>query len=227
MESDLMTDHNMFGWYLYIPFMFLLFMWGNKLADNDQLSTPTNTNNNKLATFKARPALTNTLLFLVLVTITSSGLKTLLIEGATSNTNTNTTKIPEISPIVNNFDRVEKIELQTGKSQTLYLKYFFNGTLSGGKPNDFSNSYIPLGWHEAARETIENWQYITVVKQNKTALVRFSFSINDKKTASAGAFKKQRIIAALTGKSESYLHWQFITCSTTCKQEITILKELN
>ncbi len=225
MESDLMTDHNMFGWYLYVPFMFLLFMWGNKLADNDQLLAPTNTNNNTVARFKARPALANTLLFLVLVTITSSSLKAILVESSTSNTSPQ--EIPETFPIVKNFGHVEQTMLQTGKSQTLYLKYFFNGALSGGKPTDFTNQYIPVGWHEVARETFENWQYITVVRRNEASLIRISFEVNNTQTPSANAFKKQRIIAALTGTSESYLHWQFMTCSTTCKQETAILKELN
>ena len=36
MQSDLMTDHNVFGWYLYIPFMFLLF---SCTSDDDNQKT--------------------------------------------------------------------------------------------------------------------------------------------------------------------------------------------
>jgi len=35
MTSSLMDDHNMFGWYLYIPFMLLLFKLGGYLSDNE------------------------------------------------------------------------------------------------------------------------------------------------------------------------------------------------
>ena len=39
MESSLMEDHNTFGWYLFVPFMIILFWWGSKCADIDPNST--------------------------------------------------------------------------------------------------------------------------------------------------------------------------------------------
>ena len=225
MESDLMTDHNMFGWYLYVPFMFLLFMWGNKLADNDQLSVQENIKNNSTLPKNTYPATANVIIFSLVVVISSTQLKSLFIPNI--KTNTEISKITEIQPLIAKFTHVEESILQLGMFKSHYLKYVFNGKLDNGKPTDFGNNFIPHGWREINKEVAGDWQYITIAQRNKTALIRVSFEIDKQKFASSGAFKKQRIIAALTGKSESYLHWQFITCSTTCKQEITILKELN
>ncbi|MBA6417201.1 exosortase [Colwellia sp. 6M3] len=223
MESDLMTDHNMFGWYLYIPFMFLLFMWGNKLADNDQLSTKVATNENTALKNNTYPALPNVLILFLVVATSSTALKALFTPNIT--TSTEITKNIEIQPIINNFTHIEQVTLQTGKYETRYLKYFFNGELDNGKPTAFGNSVIPFGWHEVSREAFGDWQYITIAQRNNKAIIRLSFEINEQKFASSGAFKKQRIMSALTGTSETYLHWQYIACLKSCEQEKASLQQ--
>jgi exosortase len=39
MESSLMADHNSFGWYLYIPFMILLFYFGQRFVTENETKT--------------------------------------------------------------------------------------------------------------------------------------------------------------------------------------------
>jgi len=211
MQSDLMTDHNVFGWYLYIPFMFLLFMWGNKLADHDLLS---DTAINAASPSSAYPARVNTVILFVAIIISSTALKSLFLNDLSSST-----EISEIKPIIKRYTTVEQISSNTANTPDIYLKYFFNGTLGNGKPTAHDNIYIPLGWHEIGEEVIGDWNYITIAKQNRAALIRYSFDINNQKTAYAGAFKKQRIKAALSGQSETYLHWQYSHCSSNCISE--------
>lgn len=211
MQSDLMTDHNVFGWYLYIPFMFLLFMWGNKLADHDLFSTATINTTSPNSTFPAR---VNIFILCLALIASSTALKSLTLNDLSSST-----EISEIQPIIKRYTTVEKIPSTTANASDIYLKYFFNGTLGQGKPTAHDNIYIPLGWHEIGEEVIGDWNYITIAKQNRVALIRYSFDINNQKTAYVGAFKKQRIKAALTGQSKTYLHWQFSHCSNDCMLE--------
>ncbi|MFT6247882.1 MAG: exosortase A [Cognaticolwellia sp.] len=225
MQSDLMTDHNMFGWYLYVPFMFLLFMWGNKLADNDQLSVQGNVDNNSTLPKNTFPAKSNIIIFGLVVVISSTLLKSLLIQNI--KTNTEISKTIEIQPLINKFTHVEESTLQLGTFKTDYLKYFFNGKLDNGKPTDFGNNFIPHGWREINKEVSGDWQYITIAQRNKTALIRLSFEIDKQKFASSGEFKKQRILAGLMGVSETYLHWQFTICSDNCIKEKEALQSAN
>lgn len=213
MQSDLMTDHNMFGWYLYVPFMFLLFMWGNKLADNDQLALPTNSKN-ITPTKNTHPTLPNIFILSVVIALSSTSVKSLLQENLTI-----TIEATEIKPIIKRFTKVEHVLSNTNDTSTIYLKYYFNGALDHGKPTAHDNIYIPLGWRSVEQEVIGSWNYITIVSKNKRALIRYSFDINNHQTANSGVFKKQRIKAALTGNSETYLHWQYTTCSTNCSLE--------
>lgn len=211
MQSSLMTDHNTFGWYLYAPFMVILFMWGNKLADNDQLSVEITSNS---AESKLYPAVVNSLALLFIIVISSTSIKTLTLSN--SNISHTPTTMPSITPVINNYSHLELVP-DTGN--TLYLKYFFNGAIANGKPTAHYNNFIPVDWRSVQEETVGLWKYITIVNKNNVALVRYTFEINGQRTASSGAFKKQRLIAALKGNSETYLHWQFIACTSNCEQE--------
>ena len=225
MESDLMTDHNMFGWYLYVPFMFLLFMWGNKLADNDQLSVQGNVDHSSALPKSTFPATANIIIFGLVVVISSTLLKSLLIPN--TKTNIEISKTTEIQPLITKYTHVEESILQLGTFKSHYLKYFFNGKLDNGKPTDFGNNFIPHGWREINKEVAGDWQYITIAQRNKTALIRLSFEIDKQKFASSGAFKKQRILAGLMGVSETYLHWQYTICSYDCTKEKQNLQSAN
>lgn len=225
MESDLMTDHNMFGWYLYIPFMFLLFMWGNKLADNDQLSVQDNVDNNSTLPQNTFPATANIIIFSLVVVISSTLLKSLLLPNI--KTNIEISKTTEIQPLIAKFTHVEESILQLSTFKLHYLKYFFSGKLDNGKPTDFGNNFIPHGWREINKEIAGDWQYITIAQRNKTALIRVSFEIDKQKFASSGAFKRQRILAGLMGGNKTYLHWQFIACLKNCQEETKLLQQTN
>ncbi|WP_077338937.1 exosortase [Pseudocolwellia agarivorans] len=219
MQSSLMEDHNTFGWYLYIPFMFLLFMWGNKLANHDLLS---DTPNNIASASSVYPARVNTLILFVTIIISSTTLKSLFLNDLSSST-----EISEIKPIIKRYTTVEQISSSTANTPDIYLKYFFNGTLDNGKPTAHDNIYIPLGWHSINQEIIGSWMYVTISNKEKTALIRYSFEINNQKRASSGSFKKLRILETLKGNSETYLYWQYSDCSNRCDQKKKLLQQLN
>ncbi|WP_076417754.1 exosortase [Colwellia sp. UCD-KL20] len=219
MQSSLMEDHNTFGWYLYIPFMFLLFMWGNKLANHDLLS---DTSNHIASASSVYPARMNILILFVAIIISSTTLKSLLLNDLSSST-----EISEIKPIIKRYTTVEQISSSTANTPDIYLKYFFNGTLDNGKPTAHDNIYIPLGWHSINQEIIGSWMYVIISNKEKTALIRYSFEINNQKRASSASFKKLRILETLKGNSETYLYWQYSDCSNRCDQKKKLLQQLN
>ena len=102
-----MTGYNRYGWCLYIPFMFLLFKWGSRLGDNDQLSTKVTTNEKTALKNNTYPALPNVLILFLVVATSSTALKALFTPNIT--TNTEITKNIEIQPIINNFTHIEQV----------------------------------------------------------------------------------------------------------------------
>ena len=221
MQSSLMSDHNTFGWYLYAPFMVILFMWGNKLADNDMLSNNATSiePKQKESTYPALPSIA---VLLLMTIVSSTSLKTLILPSVNAKAVTT-----NITPIINSYTQVEQQLLSQKGTNILTLKYFFNGALTNGKPTAHNNQYIPLGWHKINQEVIGKWMYITIASKNKTALIRYTFEIGNQQTANSGAFKKQRILAAMKGNSVTYLYWQYAECSNICDKEREILQQLN
>lgn len=223
MQSSLMEDHNTFGWYLYIPFMFLLFMWGNKLANHDLLSQ---TANNLSTQMNNTPKYFHTLFLIAVVTISSTTLKSLFIS--TLPDNSKITELTDIKPIIERYTSVEQVSFNASNMIPItYLKYFFNGILDNGKPTAFSNDYIPQGWYEINQDVIGNWRYLTITNRSKKALIRYTFEINTQKIPTSVAFKKQRLKEALIGNSETYLHWQFLNCLEDCVLEKSTLQQSN
>ncbi len=221
MQSSLMEDHNTFGWYLYIPFMFLLFMWGNKLANHDLLSTPENDTKEPVGIC---PKQFNVLFLLAAITLSSTTLKSLFLP--TLPNNSDVIASTEIKPTIERYTNVEKVSSNTSDIKpTIYLKYFFNGELDNGKPTGFGNNFIPKGWYEVDQEIIGHWRYIKIANRKETALIRLTFEINELQIPSPVGFKKQRLIEALTGNSETYIHWQFFKCLRNCSLEQSALQK--
>lgn len=213
MQSSLMADHNTFGWYLYAPFMVLLFMWGNKLADNDQLSV---SNLNTNAEKNTYPALMNSIVLLCVITASSAAINTLFLPS--DNTSSAPTTKPSIIPVISNYSYLEQVPLNANNN-AIYLKYFFNGDLADGKPTAYDNDFVPFGWRSTRQEITGSWKYVTIFKNNKISLIRYSFEVDGQQMANKGSFKKQRLKAALKGINQTYLHWQYIPCATNCKSE--------
>jgi len=59
------------------------------------------------------------------------------------------------------------------------------------------------------------------------AKFNFAYKIKEQGVATPGAFKKQRIIEALTGNNETNLLWQFTACLNNCEQEKKSLQRAN
>jgi exosortase A len=212
MQSSLMADHNMFGWYLYVPFMFALFIWGNKLADID-LSN--NLLDNSEVTTNLIPSKKISLLLIISILLSSTSINTksgFFSEDITSKT-INTT----IFPLVYYSSKIEKVQIDKVNSENIYNIFHFNGNDLDGKPTFYGNKLIPEGWKIVEQKTKQSEQLFIVSNNKSKAIISVSFEINGTFYSTKHAFKVARIKSALKGIKKSKLHWKLEYCTNSCR----------
>lgn len=219
MQSSLMEDHNTFGWYLYIPFMFLLFMWGNKLTTIDLLNTksPVNLKNYSPVKF-------NVLLVLFSFLIFSTSAKYLISHKQPLTEHVQ--NIEQLQPEVFNATSSSLSSSFIGTSIS-QITYDFDGTDLDGKPTFFDNKLIPSGWTAKNNYLLNNWNVSIISHGRKNALVLFQYEIDNVQVATAKQFKITRLLKAISGKTHTQLHWIHMSCKTNCDLETQLLKDLN
>ena len=199
MTSSLMNDHNMFGWYLYIPFMFLLFKFGGCLADKETKKPIASKNSNEVQQNKSSWSSVIILLSVLLFSSTSLRMPT-------------TIALEEniidvlVKPIIYNYSTVDVITTNSTKTQLLYS---FNENNLESKPTFFENNYIPKDWIVVDNVINNEVQVIKIRKGIKTATILTSYEISGLKIGSASKFKLERLKQAMFGKQKTKLHWQF------------------
>lgn len=199
MTSDLMTDHNMFGWYLYIPFMFLLFKFGGYLADKE--------NNKPIASDSSAkvqlnvPAWPLVLLLLTILSFSSTSLHM-------SATTVPETKLKNVldQPIIYNYSTVEVITNNSNKTQ---LVYNFSEDNLESKPTFFENNFIPKNWLIIGKVINNEEQVIKIKNGKRTAVITLRYEISGLKLGSSSRFKLERLKQAMFGQTKTKLHWQF------------------
>ena len=215
MESSLMEDHNTFGWYLFVPFMFILFWWGNKFSDID-LTTPESDSVPKSTEHVNTPQVHSK--------ANKSAFAVLLVILALSSTTISTMLIP--APAVSNLTSDDSFEVKpkihfyafvTSKSTSkdsdiVELTYVFNGKELDGKPSYYENDLIPNGWQSINQDVEKNQNIHTVFKSGKTAVIVASYEINQQQFGSLRAFKIARLAMAAKNINQTKLHWKFIPC---------------
>lgn len=211
MESSLMEDHNMFGWYLYIPFMILLFIWGNTLSDGDSLAVIKNVvtnqlNPNKIVTFG----------FLILILVSSTTLHSAL--SLISNSETITVSIK--TPAKPNIAHYSSVESPTNSNNTdiSYFIYSFNGSDLDGKPTYYENSLIPNGWSLETTTVEDTWKVYSIFKNNKQALIFTKYEVANETSTNISDFKIKRLNKALIGINNTKLHWAIAYCEKVCNK---------
>ena len=244
MESSLMEDHNTFGWYLYIPFMFLLFNWGNRLADTELFNPEDKINQmatlqqipNKIAFFSLMGLLTLASTTLTSQSITSENVANniLAAEIEDKKERNNSSEIgneddnkyeyqhgyeDNIKPNIHYYSLVEKVISTHTKRGNHHYIFHFNGSDLDGKPSFYNNDFIPKGWQITAQSLINGWQVYTVYKNQRNAQVFVKYEIAGKTTPQVKTFKIRRLLESLKGDNKTHLHWKFYLCDKPCKTE--------
>jgi exosortase A len=199
MTSSLMDDHNMFGWYLYIPFMFLLFKFGGYLADKEK-NKPIASKSSDTIQLKI-PSLLLTLILFTVLLFSSTSLRM------------SATTVPEVKligvlvqPTIYNASTVEII---TNNSMKTILIYSFSEDNLESKPTFFENDFIPKNWLIVSNMINNEDRVIKIKNGLKTAIITISYEISGLKIGSSSQFKLERLKQAMFGKTKTKLHWQF------------------
>jgi exosortase A len=210
MQSSLMTDHNMFGWYLYIPFMFLLFKWGELLSSNE---FPLNKDNSRYDN-KINSKL---LIYTVgVLTMSSTSIKALLPSSIITMKNKQLTEI-KTPPHILFYSSIEYITPREQHNKSNYRVYHFNQNDLDSKSTFFGNQLIPDGWAVQSKYLEGNWQTYTIYQGTQYAKLKISYEIDDEMFALPMQFKIQRLKTGLTSRSKSKLHWNFQLCDKKCE----------
>lgn len=216
MQSSLMTDHNAFGWYLYMPFMLLLFLWGNRLSDHDLVNTK---HSAQTEVSDSAQHYGNVWVLLLCLTISSTTINASFSANETPDIANEFTG--KIKPSVHFYSAVEQNK-NTGNN--IKLTYYFNGNELDGKPSYYENNLIPNGWKVIDQQHQPKGLVYSVSRANKEALIVANYEINQQKFSSLSAFKMARLTLAAKNISKTKLNWLFIPCTTSCDDELNALK---
>ncbi|MFT5756267.1 MAG: exosortase A [Alteromonadaceae bacterium] len=211
MQSSLMADHNMFGWYLYIPFMFMLFKWGERLISAESSTTE---KINRAENNKAN----RTVLFVTIaaITISSTSLKTLF-SPSIDNQQYKQSLADNLQPNISFYSSVENIPATTADNHTIYDVYSFDSQNLDNKATYFGNTLIPTGWKILDKTITGNWQTYILKMHTQRAMLKISYEINGEQFALPRLFKINRLIKGMTSLGKSKLHWKFQMCSEKCE----------
>jgi len=209
MESSLMADHNTFGWYLFIPFMFILFWWGNKSADIDLTAPQSEVQPEATTQVAKQPSRLSTTILVVTLSLSSTTFSTMLIPASGADKLASDAAF-EMKPKIHFYSSVT--HNTASKDNTVELTYFFSGKELDGKPSYYENNVVPNGWNVAKQVSRQNQNVYQVFKGAKTALIVVSYEINNQQFSSLKAFKIARLTMAAKNINQTKLHWAFIPC---------------
>ena len=199
MESSLMNDHNMFGWYLYVPFMFAMFYWGNKIADQDLLSS-----NAGPQLKNALPSYLNILVLTICIALSSTTLKSLFIPSQS----VKNTVHDSITPLIYNFVSIKN--LKVNNEQDRAYSFNFNIKELDSKPTFFANNLLPRGWIKTKEEIIDGRSVVYIKSHKSSAAVVYQYQLGDKQYPTAKGLKIARLNYSYLIQ-DTKLHWAFIS----------------
>ncbi|GAA6173999.1 hypothetical protein NBRC116592_36690 [Colwellia sp. KU-HH00111] len=225
MTSSLMVDHNNFGWYIFAPFMILLFIFGNYLAEDH--SKPALKPKHKV---DSKINIPSTLLILIGLFISSTTISNNLIsdQHLMSKSLKKYQKQQELTPFVQYYTSVNNNILTIENTNIPMETYNFSGYDLDAKPTFYNNQSTPDSWKINNRYQHNHWNIIELEQRSQKSLVATSLQLNDQLYANKSNFKMARLKAGLIGTKETKLHWLRIDCKTNCELEkITLNQALN
>ena len=208
MESSLMEDHNAFGWYIYIPFMILLFKWGNSLVDTDIFQNTSKTAVN------AKPKFSVLLLLVVVLIVSSTTIKSFLNDTASSKT-TNTAQTEGVFPNISYYSGIVKQPLNN--PDNIYQIYHFDGSDLDGKPSFYSNDMQPENHRRISSKVMSDWNVYFVQAPKSKAVILFKYELDNITYTNLSAFKVARLKKAVMNINNTKLHWVYLTCAIDCE----------
>lgn len=208
MESSLMEDHNTFGWYIYIPFMLLLFKWGNTLIDNDIFQ------NSRNATLTNKTSSSVVIFILSVLILSSTTLKSYVNQKPTVQ-KTHTVHLERTSPKVYFYSDIEEKEVYDKDNS--YKIFHFDGSELDGKPSYYDNNYLPQGYVGTASKVTEGWNVHFAQSTTESIAILYKYEFNNTTYTNLRSLKLARIKNAILTNNETKIHWVYLTCKSSCE----------
>ncbi|MEG3767657.1 exosortase [Alteromonas sp. 14N.309.X.WAT.G.H12] len=219
MQSDLMRDHNNFGWYIYAPFVIILFWYGEKLAKkepSDPMEDAAPTMGTRLHTQS------KTLIGAALLVLLSSSALSLSLFSSPQMPQAQCASfdsLGDVAPLLP-YPAYECVtRAQLGRGYVDKGKVVFNGSDIDGKPTQYQVRYFPEHWKVLSRSTQQGWNTVTTVYKGQHHFFAWRFFINGETTPSVVEMKKLRLENAFMNIRESGLDWTHIQCNGNCDAE--------
>jgi exosortase A len=198
MESTLMADHNTFGWYLYVPFMVVLFYFGQRFI------TTSKTNDQNVA---LNPINATTVIFSALLVLVISDFVKKAIPSVAFSKNNVCHEITTSIPLPQLHNQYQVCQNKTN-DQELIITYSFDSKGLEDSVDFYLNEFIPENWEVLKSNETVNWNYMHVIKNGNSYDIAYKFQAHMFETASLTKLKKVKLVNALQGKSGTKLIWK-------------------
>lgn len=209
MQSSLMTDHNNFGWYIYIPVAVFQFYVGRKLEDREQNHLVSKRDSR--CGVKNNLSLKATAISGIVCILFSSGFSSVL-SYQVPNESCEPSKTT-ITPVLYNVAQV----CSSVRGGSEISTYEFDGTDLESKASFYLNSPIPKGFQIISKFEHDLWNVYEIrnAKMERFMLAyRYGTPVGNYK--SLMALKKARLKSAFYGNSSSSIQWMLLPCEDSC-----------
>ncbi|MDP4536351.1 exosortase [Alkalimonas collagenimarina] len=236
MQSSLMDDHNTFGWYLYVPFIALLFYFGSFLDRDTSQNSEAASENSDTAPEKAASQVTVSALkwphyLLVLLPLAVfSTLTTNIISQTTPRypihaivveSKPQSADFTGISPRIFQSDQYVHQQRMVGQHRVFAQHYHFSGTDDSRRSNYYLNQVVPDGWRTQRQRNEHDGAWLWVQSASgQPGLIYYWHQVGPHRVVSGMNIRLKRLQQALLLNQQTELYWYFIYCDTAdCEPE--------
>ena len=215
-----MTDHNNFGWYIYVPVALIQFYLGGKLEQADErkrLSNPTTKVAAEEVAGNFPVKITGAIAIIMTLCFSSYAAQTSIHNTIVlpENCESNSEKLHDINLAVENYSFVCS-DSSAGNNEQSRV-FYFNGEELDNKATFYLNTVIPTDHTSLSKEVSD--RTIQVVSRDKLGgywLIKYTYEIEGQQFSSVRSFKLARIKSALNGVNAHRLAVTITKCSVDC-----------
>lgn len=225
MQSSIVGDHNNLGWYVYAPYLLMIFYVGNSLAKKEANTTE----HHRLSSKKniALKPIFASLFALILLSPLSLDLP--VFDAETLNSSNRVRASDTHGPLqISRYSEL-RYQLIEQNDHQLSLWYFtFSGYGLDNKASYFNNSIIPDGMRiETKKRDAQTHSIYFLAKNNQPAVLVYAYLSARGLTSSLKQQKQNHLLAALSGHRESAILVGSSLCNATdCRDTLGTLQQM-
>lgn len=208
MQSSILPDHNHFGWYVYAPFLLVLFAWGRHLQGEKALPKT-----QSISTPESRLQPRHVLTIGILLLSSTTWLNAMTAEWPTQPTRSVETLYP--TPQIHGADSLD-VDIELSGLQIRHYQY--SGRKIEHKATHFEHSPIPHNWRVLTKHQLDNGMLLWHVQSEtgQQGMISQYYCSAGVLAPTAAQQKRYRLKHALFGKRASELIWFYQPCTPSC-----------